>query len=209
MADPVPPKAFAYYERLTKTQKATYRKSDSIERIDLPDAPTLRWLVTVLKQALETGKRNRVAGACTELAAGVMKQLGIVAPKVHVREVRPRQSDGELHGLYTFAADGKPPKVEVWMRTAAQSKVVSFRTFLRTFLHELAHHIDVALYKLEDSFHTEGFFRRESSLMRQLAPEKTVKGARTPRPTTAKKARAAKPVTRSKRPFVQLDLFST
>jgi hypothetical protein len=56
------------------------------------------------------------------------------------------------------------------MRTAKQQRVVAFRTFLRTLLHEMCHHIDYTLYGLAESFHTEGFFRRESSLVRQLTP---------------------------------------
>ena len=43
------------------------------------------------------------------------------------------------------------------------------RTFLRTLLHELGHHLDYQLLKLADSFHTEGFYKRESSLMFRLA----------------------------------------
>jgi hypothetical protein len=34
----------------------------------------------------------------------------------------------------------------------------------------MCHHIDYTLYGLAESFHTEGFFRRESSLVRQLTP---------------------------------------
>jgi hypothetical protein len=63
------------------------------------------------------------------------------------------------------------------MRTAANANVVKFRTFLRTLLHEIVHHLDVTLLGFDDSFHTEGFFRRESSLVRQLlgAPKKSAK----------------------------------
>jgi hypothetical protein len=88
--------------------------------------------------------------------------------------VRPQTDGGELHGLYTFADGEKAPKLEVWMRTAAQAKTVKFRTYLRTFLHEIVHHLDMTILELDDSFHTDGFFRRESSLVRQLlgAPEK-------------------------------------
>jgi hypothetical protein len=57
------------------------------------------------------------------------------------------------------------------MRTARYKRVVAFRTFLRTLLHEIGHHLDYHCLKLSDSFHTEGFFRRESSLFRQLVPE--------------------------------------
>jgi hypothetical protein len=48
--------------------------------------------------------------------------------------------------------------------------VVAFRTFLRTLLHELLHHLDFEVLELAQSFHTQGFFQRESSLFRQLVP---------------------------------------
>jgi hypothetical protein len=57
------------------------------------------------------------------------------------------------------------------MRTARHRRVVAFRTFLRTLLHEIGHHVDYELLHLADSLHTEGFFKRESSLFRQLVPE--------------------------------------
>jgi uncharacterized damage-inducible protein DinB len=60
------------------------------------------------------------------------------------------------------------------MRTAKQKRVVAFRTYLRTLLHEVGHHIDYALLGLADSFHTEGFYKRESSLFHQLVPERTM-----------------------------------
>jgi hypothetical protein len=56
------------------------------------------------------------------------------------------------------------------MRTACHARVVAFRTFLRTLLHELCHHLDFEALGLSRSFHTEGFFKRESSLFRQLVP---------------------------------------
>jgi hypothetical protein len=45
------------------------------------------------------------------------------------------------------------------------------------------HHLDVTLLGLDDSFHTEGFFKRESSMVRQLLPRaasKARKEARKP-----------------------------
>lgn len=193
---------FAYYERLSAAHQAIYRQSDAIGAIPLPDVAALRALTARLEGALESGKRTRVASAATALVDALTKQLGIVGPKVHVREVRPQIDDGELHGLYTFAADGKRPKLEVWMRTAAHGKTVRFRTFLRTLLHEVVHHLDVTLLAFEESFHTEGFFRRESSLVRQLAPRKTASPKK-----TAGKTKAAKASGPRRRPFLQLDLF--
>src|SRR2546426_1529323 len=58
------------------------------------------------------------------------------------------------------------------MRTAKQKRVVAFRTFLRTLLHEVGHHVDYTGLRLKDSFHTEGFCKRESSLFYQLVAER-------------------------------------
>jgi hypothetical protein len=41
------------------------------------------------------------------------------------------------------------------MRTAAKRQVVAFKTFLRTVVHEVGHHLD-------------GFYKRESSLANAL-----------------------------------------
>ena len=46
--------------------------------------------------------------------------------------------------------------------------MVAPRTYLRTLLHEVCHHLDYALLGLPDSLHTEGFYQRESSLFHQI-----------------------------------------
>jgi hypothetical protein len=56
------------------------------------------------------------------------------------------------------------------MRTVHYRRVVAFRTFVRTLLHEVCHHLDYAHFRMADSLHTEGFFQRESSLFYQLVP---------------------------------------
>src|ERR671918_23610 len=94
-------------------------------------------------------------------------------PLVAVLAARPHARWGELHGLYTVTR-GQRPRIQLWMRTAKQKRVVAFRTYLRTLLHEVGHHIDYAYLRLEDSFHTEGFYKRESSLFHQLVTDAEV-----------------------------------
>lgn len=171
---------FGYYNRLNAKQKATYRKSDAVNAVAVPNAAALVPLVGELEAALSSGKRLATAKSASALVLALCRQLGAPAVRVTVRTVRPEIRGGELHGLYTFAK-GTTPTIEVWMKTAAHERVVRFRTFLRTLLHEVMHHLDVTLLGLDDSFHTEGFFKRESSLMRQLvarppAKKKTAKG---------------------------------
>ena len=92
--------------------------------------------------------------------------------RVQVLAARPHAKWGELHGLYEWEArKGGPPLITLWMRTAKQRRVVAFRTFLRTLLHEVGHHLDYAGLGLGDSFHTEGFYARESHLFHQLVTD--------------------------------------
>ena len=86
------------------------------------------------------------------------------------------ERNGGALGLYT-PEEGPRPKIRVWMRTAKHGRVVAHRTFVRTLVHELCHHLDYTLLELEESFHTEGFFKRESSLCRQLLPPRERRGA--------------------------------
>jgi uncharacterized damage-inducible protein DinB len=91
--------------------------------------------------------------------------------RVEVLAARPHARWGELHGLYT-AERGRTPKIQLWMRTAKQKRVVAFRTYLRTLLHEVGHHIDYTGIRLAESYHTEGFYKRESSLFHQLVTDR-------------------------------------
>ena len=158
---------FSYYARLTAAQKRTYRKSDEISAVTLSNPTALAPFVKKLEAELTLGKRPLIERALHELCLGITESLGVPRVNVLVRSVRPSDHEGELHGLYTWE-DGKAAVIEVWMRTAQNRRVVQFRTFLRTFLHEICHHLDFTLLDLTDTFHTEGFFRRESSLVRQL-----------------------------------------
>lgn len=159
---------FSYYRRLSAVDQRTYRKSDAITRVELAHAPALRSLTEALRTALESGKRGEVERSAHALCSGLMADLDVPPVTTKVRSVRPADRSGELHGLYTWEK-GKRPVIEVWMRTAKNENVVAFRTFLRTLLHEVCHHLDFTLLELPETFHTEGFFRRESSLVRQLA----------------------------------------
>ncbi|HEX7235572.1 MAG TPA: hypothetical protein VF405_01345 [Gammaproteobacteria bacterium] len=159
---------YAYYARLAPRQRAIYRRSNETEAIGLPGAAALRPLVGPLESALGAADRARVQRAAQALADGLLASLAVRGVKVKVLSRRPSTSASELHGLYELAEARAAPVITVWMRTAANQRVVAFRTFVRTLLHELCHHLDYELLELPDSFHTEGFFKRESSLFKQL-----------------------------------------
>jgi len=157
---------FAYYSRLSARQKKIYRASDAIAEVPLPDAPSLRPHSTGLERALLAEDRRSVQLCAQRLSDALCAQLGAPPVTIRVLAARPTKSYGELHGLYD--PEPEPPRITVWMRTAAQRRVVAFKSFLRTLLHELLHHLDYELFELEETYHTEGFFQRESSLAHQI-----------------------------------------
>ena len=97
--------------------------------------------------------------------------LHVEPVRVKVLAVRPHNEWGELHGLYEPAEGRRTAAITLWMRTAQRRQVVAFRSFLRTLLHELCHHLDYVLLELHESYHTEGFYKRESSLFHQLVTD--------------------------------------
>lgn len=161
---------FAWYDRLSAAQKRIYRRSDAILEVPLRDATAIRSLVRALRQALDTGQLSRVQAAACELVSALVADLEVPPVTLQILEVRPRDHRSELHGLYTWEPPQRP-LVQVWMRTAMNERVVAFRSFLRTILHELGHHLDYHRFALEDSLHTRGFYARESSLCRQILGE--------------------------------------
>jgi uncharacterized damage-inducible protein DinB len=162
---------FEYYARLSRPQQAVYRRSDTVTRVRLPRPAELWPLVAALDAALASESRVRCQAATERLILGLTDALGVQSVRVRVLAARPHAGWGELHGLYE-APRGARPLITLWMRTAKQRRVVAFRTFLRTLLHEVGHHLDYTLLKLADSYHTEGFYKRESSLFHQLVPSK-------------------------------------
>jgi hypothetical protein len=164
--------AFAYYDRLSAGSKRTYRKSDSIPRIEVPEIAGLVPLAAAIAPALAGENLAAVQRTCQALVDALNARLGTPSVVVKVLERRPANSDYELQGLYEpDEITGGRARITVWMRTAKKEQVVKFRTFLRTLLHEVCHHLDYELYQLAETFHTEGFYARESALMRELLGE--------------------------------------
>ena len=162
---------FAYYSRLTRAQQRVYRRSDEIVAVPLADAAACRPLVEAVGRALTADDRGRTEGAVQALLDRLTATLGVPPLRVQVLAARPSRDWGELHGLYTPAERRGRARITLWMRTAQRRRVVATRTFFRTLIHELCHHLDYELLKLPDSFHTQGFYRRESSLVHQLLGE--------------------------------------
>jgi len=162
-----------YFYRLPARAQRAWLKSDSIDRFDLvPDAVTFS-LTAALITALPSGAPLVIERAVQALADQICELMAVRAVRVEVRGVRPHNTRGELHGIfYPRGPSPRPgaPLIILWMRTAQRHDVVKPKTFVRTLMHELGHYLDYASLRLEESFHTTGFFKRESFLVRILFP---------------------------------------
>ena len=197
---------FPYYQRLSPRQKAIYRQSDAVMEVRLSEPEVARSFADDLRKALVSGERQEVHRSVNRLCLRICEDLGVDPVKVKVLTRRPSDADGELHGLYV-REEGKLPVISVWMYTASRRQVVAFKTFIRTLLHEICHHLDYSLLGLADTFHTKGFFRRESSLTRQLvASSRPVSGEK--KANIRLTESRAKPLSR-RTPKIQLELPMT
>ncbi|MCE7877113.1 MAG: hypothetical protein DYH14_07245 [Betaproteobacteria bacterium PRO3] len=174
---------FAYYARLSAVDQRTYRASDAIERLDLPAGFSEGAAADEIAAALAGDDRAACERACQRLTDALARGYAVPPIRVKVLAKRPSNDYGELHGLYEPAEGRAPATVTVWMRTAQRRQVVAFRSFLRTLVHEIGHHLDYEMYEFAETFHTEGFYKRESTLANALialmADPPPARGART------------------------------
>lgn len=159
---------FSFYERLTARQQSIYRQSDDIKYLRLKTVDKLQLDAKKLGEILESEQLGEVQLICQQIANEIISQIKAPPVNVEVLSVRPSDDWGELHGLYLPDDDGETARIQVWMRTAKHKRVVAFKSFLRTLLHELCHHLDYEHFGFPETFHTEGFYSRESSLFKQI-----------------------------------------
>lgn len=183
-----------FRHRLSRTQRVLYDRSDALVAIPLRVSPRLTRAITLLPVALsgeyadEAERRRKVVKVVQVICDEICQALRVDPPRVLVKGVRPIQDRAEYHGLYV--SEGRTHEITLWMYTAKRKQVVAPRTLLRTLVHEVVHHLDFTVFALEESFHSDGFFKRESSLVRQLE-RASAKAARAAQSTVPGRAAAA------------------
>ena len=161
---------FDFYYRLSAPRRREYARSDALEAPSL-DATVMRPLGERLQAALVSGDQTSVRLAAQALADAFGAQLHLPPLRVSVLRTRPQRGGSEYHGYYEGGEGAKKARITLWMFTARRRQVVAYRTFLRTLVHELCHHLDFEGFGFGESFHTEGFYKRESALCRVILGE--------------------------------------
>lgn len=162
----------SWYKRLPATLQRVAAASDRVPSLAFRPGATLVQAVSELVEVLPTGKVPEVQIRSQRIADGVCTGFRVPLVWVRVAERRPHNQRGELHGLYSPSTPPARDVITLWMFTAKRAQVVAPRTFLRTLLHELCHHLDYTHLKLRDSLHTQGFYQRESSLFASLGADR-------------------------------------
>lgn len=156
-----------YRYRLSRPQQRVYDRSNATSSIRLSPTPRLYQAVGALPEILATGDTANTERVAQIIADEITSILRVPRVRILVNGRRPADARGELHGVYLPHESGSG-SIKLWMITARRGQIVAFKTFLRTLLHEICHHLDYALLGLADSLHTEGFYKRESSLFHQI-----------------------------------------
>jgi hypothetical protein len=159
---------FAYYDRLSPARKRIYRQSDAIGSLPIPPALGVDGDVAGLRGALASDARSLVQRHSHAIVDRLVAVYHVPPVRVRVLARRPSDDYGEIHGFYEPGEGPVRARITVWMRTAQKRQVVAFKSFLRTLCHEVCHHLDYELFALEETFHTEGFYKRESALANAL-----------------------------------------
>jgi hypothetical protein len=156
-----------FFYRLAPRDQKIYLRSDAIDAFDVAIGRNALDLAEALVSALEGGGSIAAIGQASQaLATELCRVARVRAVPIEVKGVRPRNARGELHGIFYPDA----PRIVLWTRTAMRQEVVKPRTFVRTLMHEMAHYFDYAVLRLGNSYHTRGFFKRESHLVRCVLP---------------------------------------
>ena len=160
-------KNLVWLKKLAVKDRRSYLKSKEQFVLPIPFHPENSRFLLQLEEALTAKNQALVRLSAQRLSHHLNQLLGVKFVELEILEKRPSNSRGELHGLYQAGGKLAVPRIRLWMRTAKRLQVVAFKTFLRTFIHEHLHHWDYHLLKLSNSYHTEGFYRRESDVLKQ------------------------------------------
>ncbi len=166
---------FAYYDRLSAAPQArSTAKATRIEALALPPGvvpgPDV---VAPFAPRCAADDRTEAQRRCQRIVDALTCGLSRAADsRARAGAAPDRRLRRAARPLRARRGRGTPARISVWMRTARKRQVVAFKSFLRTLCHELCHHLDYELFALEETFHTEGFYKRESSLANALLAQR-------------------------------------
>ena len=146
---------------MEKSLSKSYIKSNKHETVRLSRF-SKKYGQMILNSTEDEKDRQERSQALTDY---LCERFGIAPVKVMVTTLkRPSRGRGQVYGFYTPSNH----KITIYNTTARTCKPTAIKTFFDTLIHEFMHHYDYQVLKLEDSFHTTGFYKRIDDLKNKL-----------------------------------------
>lgn len=141
-----------------------YEKSNKVESFPNKITASTKKLFKTLREADIT---NTIA--LKRLADAICDDFKVSKVSIAYSGIQSNtQVNGKLKsktlGTYTTIRES----IRIFQYTAVRKKEVSAKTALDTLLHELCHHFDFKILKLDKSIHSAGFYKRISNLKESL-----------------------------------------
>jgi len=167
-----PPTQISNSREWSSKQTSDYKKSQesSIEAISTKNAKVLHIIVKLLGGALSNGNEDAIKKYANETIAELNRIYNLPHLRVYTGgKRRMTRRGGQYYGVYkSRGEEEKRHSISVYSRTAKTQKYVAPKTFLRTLIHEWAHHYDKYKLKINHTYHTKGFYDRVNRIYSEL-----------------------------------------
>ncbi len=142
-----------------------YEKSNSIENL-----PSCKLSSATKKLFISLRDKDKTSQASLQAVAdSICTDLKV--PKVYVMfggVQNNTQVNGKLKSKVLGTYSTGSANIKIFEFTAVKRKEIAPKTAFDTLLHELMHHFDFKILKLEKSIHSGGFYKRISFLKEML-----------------------------------------
>ncbi len=167
-----PPKSKQKTREWSSNQTEDYKKSQdsSITMFSSSNAKVLHTAVKLLAEALTNGKEDAIKEYSNETIAELNRIYNLPYLQVYTGgKRRLTRRGGQYYGVYkSRGEEEKRHSISVYSRTAKTQKYVAPKTFLRTLIHEWGHHYDKYKLKINNTYHTKGFYDRIKTIYNEL-----------------------------------------
>ena len=142
----------------------TYERSNKI--VTIPNLIVTKATKNLYHKLREQGRITQVN--LQNIADLICENLGIQPCIISLGGRQPHQHTGQRLKQKTMG-NYRASRISIFKFTAVRQKERAPKTAISTLLHEINHHIDFALLRLDNSLHTAGFYKRLTYLKNMIA----------------------------------------
>jgi hypothetical protein len=157
----------------SRAEQKAYEISNRLLSVDFKVTPSMKRKVDDLAIWLSAGDKSKVRGATQAVIELLCAAARVPAARLSLVDRAPGEFRGDKLVVKLHGVCGPDGRITMAYRTAVRRKVIAFKTYLNTLVHEFMHHYDHQRLRLDASFHTRGFYQRVRDLLVQLVPAST------------------------------------